>query len=232
MDTSNAVISLREVTKTFDKDKIPVHAIRGISLDFYPKEFTAIVGPSGCGKTTLLNLIGGLLKPTSGSIEIMKTDISSLNEANMTDFRKKNIGFIFQNYNLVPVLNAEENVGLILELLGYNSKEIKNRTDKLLEDVGLFDKRRVRPGFLSGGQQQRVAVARSLASYPKFVLADEPTANLDSASAHGLIDLMQELGEKENMLFIFSTHDTKVIERAKRIIVIEDGKVKSDELNG
>ena len=223
------VISVAKVEKTFEQNKIAVHAIRGITLKFYPGEFTAIVGPSGSGKTTLLNMIGGIIKPSAGEILIGKTLISKLSENKVTEFRKRNIGFVFQNYNLIPVLTAQENVELVMELLKTPKPKRTKRSLDLLESVGLKDKKSVKPAFLSGGQQQRVAVARALASYPDLVLADEPTANLDSYSASELLSVMEKLNEKEKIVFIFSTHDERVIKRARRIIVIEDGKVKSDK---
>ncbi len=223
------VINISEVEKTFEQNKIAVRAIRGITLKFYPGEFTAIVGPSGSGKTTLLNMIGGIIKPSGGEILIGETLISQLSENQMTEFRKKNLGFVFQSYNLIPVLTARENIELVMELLKTPKTDQRKRSSDLLESIGLMDKRNVKPAFLSGGQQQRIAVARALASYPSLVLADEPTANLDSNSASELLSIMEKLNKKEKIMFIFSTHDERVIKRARRIIVIEDGKVKSDK---
>ena len=206
-----------------------VLAVNNVDLSINEGEFTAIVGPSGSGKTTLLNMIGGLDNITHGRVEISGTDISTLTDNQLIDFRLQNIGFVFQAYNLIPVLTAKENVEFIMLLQGISEKERKQRSEELLRDVGLADKLNVRPNQLSGGQQQRVAVARALASKPSFILADEPTANLDSSSTANLLDMMAEMNEKEKVTFLFSTHDQRVIDRAKRIITIEDGKIISDE---
>ncbi len=206
-----------------------VLAVNNVDLSINEGEFTAIVGPSGSGKTTLLNMIGGLDNITHGRVEISGTDISTLTDNQLIDFRLQNIGFVFQAYNLIPVLTAKENVEFIMLLQGISEKERKLRSEELLRDVGLVDKLNVRPNQLSGGQQQRVAVARALASKPSFILADEPTANLDSSSTANLLDMMAEMNEKEKVTFLFSTHDQRVIDRAKRIITIEDGKIISDE---
>jgi putative ABC transport system ATP-binding protein len=204
-------------------------AVNNVDISIKQGEFTAIVGPSGSGKTTLLNMIGGLDNITQGSVEISGTDISSLSENKLIDFRLQNIGFVFQAYNLIPVLTAKENVEFIMLLQGVSEKERQLRSEALLKEVGLEEKLDVRPNQLSGGQQQRVAVARALASKPSFILADEPTANLDSSSTTNLLNIMAEMNEKENVTFLFSTHDQRVIDRAKRIITIEDGKIISDE---
>ena len=206
-----------------------VLAVNNVDISIKQGEFTAIVGPSGSGKTTLLNMIGGLDNITQGSVEISGTNISSLSENELIDFRLQNIGFVFQAYNLIPVLTAKENVAFIMLLQGVSEKERQLRSEALLKEVGLEDKLDVRPNQLSGGQQQRVAVARALASKPRFILADEPTANLDSSSTTNLLNIMAEMNEKENVTFLFSTHDQRVIDRAKRIITIEDGKIISDE---
>ena len=206
-----------------------VLAVNNVDISIKQGEFTAIVGPSGSGKTTLLNMIGGLDNITQGSVEISGTNISSLSENELIDFRLQNIGFVFQAYNLIPVLTTKENVAFIMLLQGVSEKERQLRSEALLKEVGLEDKFDVRPNQLSGGQQQRVAVARALASKPSFILADEPTANLDSSSTTNLLNIMAEMNEKENVTFLFSTHDQRVIDRAKRIITIEDGKIISDE---
>ena len=206
-----------------------VLAVNNVDISIKQGEFTAIVGPSGSGKTTLLNMIGGLDNITQGSVEISGTNISSLSENELIDFRLQNIGFVFQAYNLIPVLTAKENVEFIMLLQGVSEKERQLRSEALLKEVGLEEKLDVRPNQLSGGQQQRVAVARALASKPSFILADEPTANLDSSSTTNLLNIMAEMNEKENVTFLFSTHDQRVIDRAKRIITIEDGKIISDE---
>jgi len=223
-----SVINVQDITKVYNKDKVPVYALNGINLEINLGEFTAIVGPSGSGKTTLLNIIGGLDAPSSGKVFIENTDMFALKERKLIDFRLHHIGFVFQAYNLIPVLTALENVSFILQMQGLPTSECKERGLTLLHEVGLDDKVHKRPSELSGGQQQRVAVARALASKPNFVLADEPTANLDSKSASDLLDLMYELNQKEEITFIFSTHDQRVVERAKRVVTLVDGLVDSD----
>jgi putative ABC transport system ATP-binding protein len=223
------IIKTIKLTKIYNNNGMKVLAVNNVDLSINEGEFTAIVGPSGSGKTTLLNIIGGLDNITHGRVEISGTDISTLTENQLIDFRLQNIGFVFQAYNLIPVLTAKENVEFIMLLQGISEKERKLRSEELLRDVGLVDKLNVRPNQLSGGQQQRVAVARALASKPSFILADEPTANLDSSSTANLLDMMAEMNEKEKVTFLFSTHDQRVIDRAKRIITIEDGKIISDE---
>ncbi|MCF8238647.1 MAG: ABC transporter ATP-binding protein [Saprospiraceae bacterium] len=225
-----AVIVTRDLFKTYNPKTIPVHALNGISLSVEEGEFTAIVGPSGSGKTTLLNILGGLDNPTSGYVEIGGTDISKLSENELIDFRKNRIGFVFQSYNLIPVLTAYENVEFVMLLQGRPEKERRERAEALLEAVGLKDQMRRRPSQLSGGQQQRVAVARALAPRPAFILADEPTANLDSHTSANLLDIMGKLNQEEQVTFIFSTHDARVIDRAKRVVTVEDGAIISDEL--
>lgn len=213
---------------TYQSGDIKVQALQNIDLTINPGEFTAIVGPSGSGKTTLLNIIGGLDSPTKGSVKINDTDITQLPENELIDFRLHHIGFIFQSYNLIPVLTAKENVELLM-LLQNREEEFRNeRTLKLLKAVGLEDQIHKRPNEMSGGQQQRVAVARALASKPSFILADEPTANLDSKSSENLLSIMQKLNKNEKTTFIFSTHDQRVIDKANRIVTIEDGKIISD----
>ena len=223
-----AVIEIKELTKVYHETLVPVHALNGINLQFEKGEFTAIVGPSGCGKTTLLNMMGGLDQPSSGAVLVENEDISKMHSSQLVDFRLHNIGFIFQSYNLIPVLTVKENVEFIMELQHKDRRQINERVDFLLQAMGIADKKNVRPKYLSGGQQQRVAVARALASRPKFILADEPTANLDSKSTSTLLDLMASLNQQENMTFIFSTHDQRVMDKAHRIITLEDGKVIHD----
>lgn len=222
------VIEAKGIQKTYNPNKIPVHALKGVDLDIEQGEFTAIVGPSGSGKTTLLNIIGGLDRPSDGMITVGGTDISTLSDNQLIDFRKNNIGFVFQAYNLIPVLTAKENIEFVMLLQNRDQTERDQRTTELLEAVGLMDKVDKRPSELSGGQQQRVAVARALASKPTFVLADEPTANLDSESTRNLLDIMARLNEEENMTFVFSTHDQRVIDRAKRVVTLVDGKIDTD----
>jgi putative ABC transport system ATP-binding protein len=223
------VIEIKDLVKIYNSTEIAVKAVAGIDLNVEEGEFTAVVGPSGSGKTTFLNCLGGLDKPTSGKVVVDQVDIWSLNSRKLIDFRLNNIGFVFQAYNLIPVFTAKENVEFIMQLQGRSKKERFERTKSLLESVGLGDRLNSRPNKLSGGQQQRVAVARALASKPKFILADEPTANLDSKSTEMLLDIMEQLNKEENITFIFSTHDARVMKKARRIITIEDGKVISDE---
>ncbi|HKK61739.1 MAG TPA: ABC transporter ATP-binding protein [Bacteroidales bacterium] len=224
------VLELKNVHKVYNSSEVKVHAVNGITLDFEEGEFAAIVGPSGSGKTTLLNMIGGLDQLTEGQILVDNTDLSTLKSSELIDFRMKNIGFVFQSYNLIPVLTAAENVEFIMNLQKRPKKERQQRTEELLKAVGLGDRINSKPSKLSGGQQQRVAVARALASKPKFVLADEPTANLDSKSTETLLEIMEELNREEKITFIFSTHDARVVKRARRVVTVEDGKVLSDEL--
>ena len=226
--TMNTIIETRELCRIFRDSDSEVRAVDGITLCIAEGEFTAIVGPSGSGKTTLLNLIGGLDKADSGSLYVNGKDISGLSEKEMTAFRLHHIGFIFQAYNLIPVLTAKENVSFVMELQGRRKDETEKRAIELLRAVGLGDRINSRPSKLSGGQQQRVAVARALASGPQFVLADEPTANLDSKSAENLLDIMERLNKQEGTTFIFSTHDQRIMAKARRIITLEDGKIISD----
>lgn len=224
------VIEINNIHKVYEDSEVQVKAVDGISLSFEEGEFAAIVGPSGSGKTTLLNIVGGLDKPTEGEVTIGNVRINELTPSRLIDFRLHHIGFVFQAYNLIPVLTARENVEFIMDLQGKSKEEKEKRTRELLEAVGLGDRMNSRPGRLSGGQQQRVAVARALASKPKFVLADEPTANLDSTSTGNLLDIMEKLNREENITFIFSTHDPRVVKKARRVITIEDGKVIRDEV--
>ncbi|MGQ1889421.1 ABC transporter ATP-binding protein [Thermophagus sp. OGC60D27] len=224
-----SIITLNKIYKTYNSRQVPVHALNGIDLAFEEGEFTAIVGPSGSGKTTLLNVLGGLDDPDRGDVIIDEVFVNKLSGNEKIKFRLNHIGFIFQAYNLIPVLTARENVEFILELQGIPKAERKKRSLRLLEAVGIPEKADVRPRQLSGGQQQRVAVARALASNPRFVLADEPTANLDSTSAENLLSIMHELNQQQSTTFIFSTHDERVVKKARRVITLQDGKVKNDE---
>lgn len=224
-----AIIETEDVTKVYNPDQVPVHALNGVNLQIEKGEFTSIVGPSGSGKTTLLNMIGGLDEPTSGKVSVNGIDLFSLKDNDLINFRLKHIGFVFQAYNLIPVLTAKENISFILQMQGKKAAEYEARTMELLKAVGLEDKIDKRPSELSGGQQQRVAVARALASKPDFVLADEPTANLDSVSSGNLLDMMLRLNEEEDITFIFSTHDQRVVDRARRVVTLVDGKIDSDE---
>lgn len=226
-----AVIEVRNLVKVYDGGGIPVRALDGVSLSVGSGEFVAIVGPSGSGKTTLLNLIGGLDQPTGGSVHVDGSELTAMDGDALTEFRLRHIGFVFQAYNLIPVLTARENVEFILLLQGAAKEERSARAVELLTDVGLKERMESRPAELSGGQQQRVAVARALASHPAFVLADEPTANLDSATAESLMRLMEHLNHEHGMTFLFSTHDPRVIRRARRIVTLEDGRLASDGEN-
>lgn len=224
-------ISIKSLRKVYNPNsEFPVHAIHNLDLTIEQGEFVAIMGPSGSGKTTLLNMLGGIDNPTSGQVFIDGTDICSLAEKDLIGFRRDNIGFIFQDYSLLPVLTALENVEFVMQLQGRKPAECQTRAKMLLQQVGLRDQMNKVPPKLSGGQQQRVAVARALAPNPRFVMADEPTANLDAQSTSELLDIMQKLNEQECTTFIFSTHDPRVIKRARRVIVFEDGRLKSDLL--
>jgi len=224
-----AIIRAEQLCKIYDKDMVPQVAVDRINLAFDAGEFTVIVGPSGSGKTTLLNLLGGLDDPTSGDVIVNGAVLNRLSSSEKIDFRLQNIGFVFQSYNLLPVLTARENVEFILQLRGWPRAERDQRVRELFDCIGLTDRMESRPHHLSGGQQQRVAVARALATRPKFVLADEPTANLDSRSAEALLEVMMQLNRKEETTFIFSTHDPRVMRKARRIITLEDGRVIKDE---
>ncbi len=226
-----SIIETHNVHKVYNPDSdIPVHAVNDVSLEIEKGEFSSIVGPSGSGKTSLLNMIGGLDHPNEGKVIVNGVEVSHLTGNRLIDFRLENIGFVFQAFNLIPVLTAIENVAFVMELQKREKKERQQRAMELLRAVGLEDKRDKRPNELSGGQQQRVAVARALAAKPKFVLADEPTASLDSESTADLLDLMLRLNKEENMTFIFSTHDQRVIDRARRVITLVDGKIDEDRV--
>lgn len=222
------MIETKNLSKIYNPGKFEVKAVNNVSTLFKEGEFTSVVGPSGSGKTTFLNCVGGLDKPTSGNVFIDGKNITQLSGSAIIQYRLKNIGFVFQAYNLIPVLSAKENIEMIMLLQGIDQKSRNKRTDDLLNQVGLYEMKNRRPSQLSGGQQQRVAVARALASKPKFILADEPTANLDSTSTSNLLDIMSQLNKNENITFIFSTHDQRVIDRARRVVTLEDGKIVSD----
>lgn len=226
---NGALIRVRGLTRTYREGELEVHALRGVDLDVAQGEFTALAGPSGSGKTTLLNIIGVLDHATKGTVEVDQTDVSRMDKGDAADFRLANVGFIFQAYNLVPVLTAMENAEFTLLLRGVDAKERRERVIPLLERVGLGDQLDRKPHELSGGQQQRVAIVRALATQPRIVLADEPTANLDSETSAGLLDLMQELNDELGITFLFSTHDPVVIERARRVVRLKDGRVDDTE---
>ena len=227
---NNTVISIQNLIKQFPIGREFFTALKNITLDLHKGEFTGLVGPSGSGKTTLLNMIGGLDVPSAGMVQVSGEELTKYSKNQLIDFRLKNIGFVFQSYNLIPVLTAFENIEFVMLLQGISSKKRKDRVNELLKAVGLEGRGGNRPSELSGGQQQRVAVARALASKPKFIIADEPTANLDSKSAATLLDIMQLLNKKEGITFLFSTHDQRVIERARRVITLTDGVITDDKV--
>ncbi|MEW5925289.1 MAG: ABC transporter ATP-binding protein, partial [Candidatus Zixiibacteriota bacterium] len=220
------------IKKIYQDNGIPVPALRGIDLTIKKGEFTAIVGPSGSGKTTFLNIISGLDDITEGKIWLAGKELSAMSGSELSDFRRDHIGFIFQAYNLIPVLTVEENVEYIMLLQGIDKAERHNRVEKILAELGLEGFSGRLPTKLSGGQQQRVAVARAMVSRPSLILADEPTANLDSKTGGELLDMMRELNEKSGITFVFSTHDTQIMERAKRLVTLKDGMIDSDEIKG
>lgn len=222
------MIQVKNLSKIYKQGELEVKAVNNISMKVYDGEFTAVVGPSGSGKTTLLNCIGGLDSCTSGGVIVDGESISSYSSNQIIKFRLNNIGFVFQSYNLIPVLSAKENIEMVMLMLGYKEEERTKRSIELLEKVEMLDMSDRRPNQMSGGQQQRVAVARALASKPKFILADEPTANLDSKSTANLLDIMSRLNREENITFIFSTHDQRVIDRARRVVTLVDGKITND----
>jgi putative ABC transport system ATP-binding protein len=217
-----------DVTKTFHAGKLEVPALRGLSLEVHDRDFLALVGPSGSGKTTLLNLLGALDRPTSGEVEVLGQKLSKMSKGERAKLRLASLGFVFQAYNLVPVLTAAENVEFVLELQGAPAAKRRARALAVLSDLGLADLANRLPSEMSGGQQQRVAVARAIASEPKLVLADEPTANLDTKSAEQLMDLMQRLHRERGATFVFSTHDPRIVAHATRVVTLVDGKVVSD----
>ena len=221
------IIEITNLTKIYREGVEEVKALDGVNLSIKRGEFTAVVGPSGSGKTTMLNMIGGLDTPTSGTIVVDDIEVTRLSPDDLINFRRDHVGFVFQAYNLIPVLTAKENVMFIMDLQGVPTQQSSARAIELLKSVGLGDRLNARPNKLSGGQQQRVAVARALASKPKFILADEPTANLDGKSAETLLDIMEKLNREEDITFIFSTHDPRVMQKARRIITLEDGKIVS-----
>ena len=228
-DTGTPVIYTDQVVRRFGEGAALVTAVGGVSLTVESGEFAALVGPSGSGKSTLLNLIGGLDDPDEGHIALAGMNLTSMSSAEMSDFRRDHIGFIFQSYNLIPVLSAAENIEYIMLLQGLAARDRRKRVDEMLKMVGLDGLGHRRPAELSGGQQQRVAVARAMASSPDIILADEPTANLDSKTGVALLETMRELNENEGVTFLFSTHDQKIIERARRLVWLEDGMVTKDE---
>ena len=223
------LINTVALSRIFGTGEAMVKALDEVSLSIEPGEFTAIVGPSGSGKSTLLHLIGGLDKPDSGTVELNGTNIADMSGNKLSDFRRDNIGFVFQAYNLIPVLSAAENIEYIMLLQGITAVKRRIRVKEMLDIVGLAGMENRRPAQLSGGQQQRVAVARAMASNPSIILADEPTANLDSKTGISLLNVMKDLNQNRNMTFVFSTHDQKIIERARRLVYLRDGKIEKEE---
>ena len=224
-------IEIKNLVKIYQSGKTKVKALKGVNLEIGKGEFTTIAGPSGSGKTTLLNLIGLLDNPSEGQIFVKDQDVSKLKKNELSEYRKINIGFIFQTFNLIPVLSAFENIEFALTLLGkYNKQDIKNQTNKILEQVGLGSMGGRLPSELSGGQQQRVSIARALIKKPEIILADEPTANLDSKTGEDILKLMKNLNEENNITFIFSTHDKMVMDYAKRLLLLHDGEIQKDEI--
>ncbi|MAO82483.1 MAG: ABC transporter ATP-binding protein [Myxococcota bacterium] len=224
-----AIVSIEKATRHYQDGDQVVEALRGLDLSIEPGEFTAIMGPSGSGKTTLLNLIGGMDTPTSGRVTVSGKEVSSMSKTERSDLRRDHVGFIFQSYNLIPVLTAQENTEFVLLLQGKSEAERNQRAREILKAVGLEGMEGRRPAELSGGQQQRVAVARAIATKPTIVLADEPTANLDSETKAELIGLMRRMNEEEGVTFLFSTHDHEIIDVARRVVTLRDGQVSSDE---
>lgn len=223
-----SIVSVQEVQREYTQGEFVVKALQGVSLDIEEGEFTVLMGPSGSGKSTLLNIIGGLDSPTSGSVQVEGTELSTMSEGELSDLRLHRLGFVFQAYNLIPVLSAYENTEFVPLMQGVSASERKERVMTVLSSVGLQGMEHRLPSEMSGGQQQRVAVARALAGNPVLILADEPTANLDSKTGHDLIDLMKRLNEKDNVTFLFATHDPKVMNAAKRVIKLEDGEIVED----
>lgn len=223
-----SLIQAQNITKVYNPDEQNVQALRGVSLSLNKGEFAALAGPSGSGKTTLLNIIGGLDSVSSGSISLSGVDLSSLSEKELSDIRLRRIGFVFQAYNLIPVLTAMENVEFVLLLQGISKEEREERATKILTEVGLKKEMYRRPTEMSGGQQQRVAVARAVVSEPEIILADEPTANLDQATGAALLDMMKEMNRARGVTFLFSTHDQMVMERAERLLHMVDGSITDD----
>ncbi len=224
-----ALVELRGVTKVYRLGETRVQALRGVDLAVEPGEFVAVWGPSGSGKTSLLNLIGVLDEPTEGSVSVMGREVAGLSENAKADLRNRHIGFIFQNFNLVPVLTALENVMLPLQIRGESSRSAREQAMRRLEEVGLTDFAHHRPDKMSGGQRQRVAIARALVTEPGIVIADEPTANLDSETSQRIIQLMRALNDAEGTTFIFSTHDPRLLDQVKRLVRLEDGRIVEDE---
>jgi putative ABC transport system ATP-binding protein len=227
-----SIVKCHDVTKTYQQGKVEVTALHQVCFEVETSGFVALAGPSGSGKTTLLNLVGGLDRPDEGRIVVNGNDFAGLKDSQMAELRLHHIGFVFQSYNLIPVLSAVENVEYVMQLQGITAPERTDRARQMLDDVGLEGKYHRRPAELSGGQQQRVAVARAIVSNPSIVLADEPTANLDSKTGEGLLELMREMNARRGVTFIFSTHDNMVMQYARRVVIIKDGHIEDDRVKG
>ncbi|HOP29483.1 MAG TPA: ABC transporter ATP-binding protein [Spirochaetota bacterium] len=221
----SSVIEIKGLYKDYNSDGLAVHALNGIDLSIKKGEFTAIAGPSGSGKTTLLNIIGGIDRAGRGDVQVAGKNLNGMNPRELSDLRLNSIGFIFQAYNLIPVLTAVENVEYVLLLQGADKKERRERAESILCAVGLEKELKRKPAEMSGGQQQRVAVARAMVSNPEIILADEPTANLDQSTGSALLDLMHRLNKERGITFLFSTHDSMVMKRAGRLINLRDGRI-------
>ncbi len=227
---NDPIVQLKCVSKIYQQGKIDVKAVDQLSLAIQSGDFAALCGPSGSGKTSVLNLIGGLDQPSEGEVWVDQINLATLSASALSNVRKNRIGFVFQAYNLIPVMTAYENAGFVLDLQGVDETECRERVMSILKDVGLEGLERRRPDEMSGGQQQRVAIARAIVTRPAIILADEPTANVDSHTAESLLDLMQKLNQEQGITFLFSTHDQHVMERARRLIRLRDGQLEEDEL--
>ncbi len=227
---NNSIVKLEEITKIYRQGKVEVRAVDGLSLNIGKGDFAALCGPSGSGKTTVLNLIGGLDVPNSGKVFLEDQNLATLSRSQVSNIRRDRLGFVFQAYNLIPVLTAYENAEFVLKLQGVPDRECRDRVMEILKEVGLEGLENRRPDEMSGGQQQRVAIARAIVTRPAIVLADEPTANVDSSTADALLDLMQQLNQGYGGTFLFSTHDRRVMDRARRLIRLRDGKIERDEV--
>ena len=224
------VIRMENVSRVYRSGEIEVNALKAVDLVIERGEFTALAGPSGSGKTTLLNIVSGLDAPTSGAAYLAGQAISAMSGNQLSDFRRDHIGFIFQSFNLIPVLSVKENIEYIMLLQGVPARERNRRVSGILAEVGLKDMENRRPLQLSGGQQQRVAIARAMVSEPDIILADEPTANLDSKTGMELLDMMRRLNGEKGMTFVFSTHDNMIMEKSRRLITLKDGRIESDDI--
>ncbi len=230
-NTNTEIVRVENVRKVYHDNGVPVDALRGINLTVSPGDFSVIAGPSGSGKTTLLNIVGTLDKPTEGKVYLDGEDVASKTRRELADMRLRKIGFVFQAYNLNPVLSALENVEFTMMLRGIDAGKRKRKSLALLEELGIGELANKRPNEMSGGQQQRVAIARAISNEPRLVLADEPTANLDSETAVKLLELMERLNHEDGITFVFSSHDPQVIERAHRLLILKDGQIVTDKVN-